>query len=320
MKKLERIIILFFVVLFTVLAFTGCSVSKSNSPKDESGYKDGGDYYNKPSGSDYDKNGASSEKNTDIAKDSYERKVIRNAFLDVRTKDAVGLYKEIVKYCTSIGGYENNYSIDSRDDYVVINVQFKVTPEKLQDFVNFVSEKGTVVSNTLKSDDITDSYYDTVTRLETKRRSLEQYYTLLAKAKTIEEIVYVQKIIDGITEDIEAMEGRLNVWNSQTEMATVTIYITQIFDPVIPKKEIHWNTISWDDMGYLIKEGFYTVSNVFISLIQWLVIILIGYSPLWIVLAVVGFVLVKVLNKKAKKPLVKKEEGKEILGDQTKKE
>ena len=50
------------------------------------------------------------------------------------------------------------------------------------------------------------------------------------------------------------------------------------------RREINWNTLSFDDMGYLIKRGFFSVTNAIVSLLQWLVVILVGYSPLWIIL------------------------------------
>ena len=319
MKKLSRAIVIFSIMLFTFLSITACSAAKKSD--DEASY-------NSPSDSgyitDYDlaeKNGES--KNINKAGASYpsqsidyQRKVIRNAYLDIMVDDAVAFYRDIVSYGVSLGGYENNYTVDSRGDYTVINAQFKIAPEELQNFINYVSEKGTVVNNSLSSDDITESYYDVATRLETKRKSLEQYYTLLAKAKTIDEIVYVQRIIDEITEDIESLEGRLNMWNVQTEMATVTMYITQIVDNVIPKKEIRWDTISFDDMGYLIKSGFYSVTNFFVSLLQWLVIIIVGYSPVWILLTIVGFVLFRIYKKAKKaKIVVEQELPKDVIID-----
>jgi protein-S-isoprenylcysteine O-methyltransferase Ste14 len=82
-------------------------------------------------------------------------------------------------------------------------------------------------------------------------------------------------------------------------MATVSLYIRQENDPIQIRKEISWNTLSLDDMGYLIKRGFYSVTNTFVSILQWLVVILVGYSPLWIILAI-GVFLWFMLRKRKK--------------------
>ena len=227
-----------------------------------------------------------------------ERKIIRNASLEIMAQDASGLYRSIVNYGTGLGGYEYSYSISNYEAFSVINAVFKVPPEKLSSFVNFIGENGNVVNSNMHSEDITDSYFDAQTRLETKRKSLEQYYALLMNASNVEQIVTIQRVIDGITEDIESLEGRLKVWNSQVSMSTVSMYIRQDNDPLQIRKEISWNTLSADDMGYLMKRGFFAITNTLMSVLQWLVVILIGYSPLWIIIAAGVFVGLKLRKKR----------------------
>ena len=232
-----------------------------------------------------------------------DRKVIRNASLEIMAKDAASLYRDIVNFGVEIGGYEYSYSMANYESYSAIRAVFKIPPESLGMFVTFVGEKGNITNSTMGSEDITENYFDAKTRLETKRRSLEQYYQLLKNASGVEEIVYVQRIIDSITEDIESLEGRLNVWNSQVNMATVTLNIHQENDPIQIRKEISWNTLSVDDMGYLIKRGFFSVTNTMVSILQWIVVLIVGYSPLWVLLAVgvfLWFVVRKRMQNKEK--------------------
>ena len=236
---------------------------------------------------------ANSPENTTPA----DRKIIRNASLEIVAEDASSLYKNIVDHGAGLGGYEHSYSISNYETYSVIYAVFKIPPEKLSDFIDFIGECGEVINTSLNSEDITENYYDAETRLETKRKSLDQYYQLLQKASNVEEIVYIHRIIDGITEDIESYEGRLKLWNSQINMSTVNIRIRQDNDPLQFRKEISWNTLNAGDMGYLIKRGFVSITNSIVSVLQWFVVILIGYSPLWIILAA-GVFLLRKLRKK----------------------
>jgi len=232
-----------------------------------------------------------------------DRKIIRKASLEISAPDACALYKSIVEYGLGLGGYENSYNVSNFEAYSVIRAEFKIPPECLSAFVGFIGEHGNIVNSSMSSEDITESYYDTEIRLDTKRRSLDQYYTLLMKATTIEEIAYIQRIIDGITEDIESLEGRLKVWSSLVSMATIVLNIRQDNDPVKIRKEIKWNTLSAGDMSYLIKQGFYSVTNTIVSILQWIAIILIGYSPLWIILCVVALICVFLYKKRKAKRL-----------------
>ena len=294
-KRNVAIVTLMLVVVFALSACGGGSGSGGGALYDDAGGDDYDYNYGYPEAEEgfYSRNEAESLGST-IPED---RKIIRNATLEIMTQDVAALYRNIVEYGATIGGYEHSYSISNYEAYSVINAVFKVPPEKLGEFVNFVGESGDVINSSMGSEDITESYFDVATRLETKRKSLEQYYQLLKSAHGIEEIVYIQRTIDGITEDIESLEGRMKVWNSQVNMATVNIYIRQDNDPRQIRKEISWNTLSTDDMGYLIKLSFYSVTNTIMSIVQWLIVILVGYSPVWIVIGVGVFLWIK-LGKK----------------------
>ncbi|MCL1803011.1 MAG: DUF4349 domain-containing protein [Eubacteriaceae bacterium] len=228
-----------------------------------------------------DAGGGLPENNTDPE----GHKVIRNASLQIKADDASGFYKSVIKHCNELGGYEFSYSISIYDTYTAINATVKVPPAKLSAFVSFVGDNAELTNSSMDSRDITEDYFDANTRLETKRKALEQYYTLLQKAENVEEIVYVQKIIDDITESIESLEGRIRLWDSLTSMSTVSLYIRQENGPVQARKEISWNTLSFSDMGYLIRHSFLSIANTVTSLIQWMIIALIGYSPIWAILA-----------------------------------
>ena len=284
------VILLF--ILTAVFALAACGASSGAPAPTASSSSPSTGYANES----YDMQGASgggfsSGEKTASADNAFpaDRKVIRNASLEIMAQDAAGLYGSIVEYGTSIGGYEHSYSLANYESYSVINAEFKVPPERLGLFISFIGDRGNVVNSTMNSEDITENYFDASIRLDSKRRSLEQYYQLLMKATGVEEIVYIQRIIDGITEDIESLEGRLSLWNSQVSMATVSLYIRQNNDPIQIRKEISWNALSLDDMGYLIKRGFISITNTIVSLVQWILVILIGYSPLWILVSAGGF-------------------------------
>ena len=224
------------------------------------------------------------------------RRVIQNARMDLETDNARELYLRLREYSDSLGGYEYSCQLSNREEYSSIYATLKLPPERLNDFMRFAEEQGKLINSSVGSEDITDSYYDTQTRLETKRKSLDRYYALLEQADAVDEIIAIRQTIDSITEDIESLEGRLRVWNSLTTMATVTLSIRQENDPILTRREISWNTLTADDMAYLIKNGFVSVSNTIVSLAQWLVIAAIAFSPL-IVIAVVLLLIVRRIRK-----------------------
>ena len=233
-----------------------------------------------------------------------ERKIIQNATIDVEAENAELFYGALAAYCRSLGGYEFSNSISNFDEYSVIFAVFKVPPENLEQVISFVGSSAKLINSNMSSEDITESFYDAETRLETKRRSLDSYYNMLRGARTVEEIVLIQQTVDRITEDIEALEGRLRMWSSQVSMATLTINVRQYNDPLKIRKEITWNTLSVSDMGYLISRGFMTVLNTGVSMLQWLIIGIAFLSPI-LALAAVIILLGRWSRKKRGLPLKK---------------
>lgn len=235
-----------------------------------------------------------------------DRKIIRNASLEIEASDAAALYGQLGAFGNESGGYEFSYNISNHEEYSVINAVFKIPPEKLNAFVNFAGENGKVINSSLSSEDITDNYFDMQTRLETKRKSLERYYELLKSADTIDGIIQLQKTIDSITLEIESYEGKLKLWNNLVDMATVEIYIRQYNDPITIRKEINWNTLTLNDMGYLIKRGFVSLVNIIVSFLQWVFIAVLVSSPVWVIILCILFVMRK---KKKNRRDIKKSLG-----------
>jgi hypothetical protein len=224
----------------------------------------------------------------------FERKVIRNANMVLEAKNgqsATELYDAIIGHCNALGGYEFSSESNHHITHSTVTAVLKVPPEKLDQFMNFVGENARIITSRTDSDDVTDEFYDMVTRLDTKRRTLEGYYTLLENSDGLNEILSLQRTINDIIEEIEAIQGRLRVMNSRIDMATVRLSIRQENDPTPePRREIDWGALTADDMGYFIKTGFISVINVILMLAQWAVIVVAVTSPVLIPTGIVLFV------------------------------
>jgi len=257
-------------------------------------YYEGDDYY--------DGNGDYEESEYGVAADFSEdilRKIIKNAYMNIESDTPSELYTDISAYCYTIGGYEFSCDVKNYKDRSTVTAVLKIPPGKLNDFMNYAGLNGKVVNSGISSDDVTAAYYDAKTRLETKRVSLGSYYALLEKATSTSDIVYLQQIIDGITEEIEAYEGKIRMYDSLVDMATVKLSISQT--PLEKEEEEEKPLTMWQTT----KKGFTTVLSVVISFFQWLFAIIIMFSPVWIIIAaIVGITLaVKRRSKKKAKPI-----------------
>lgn len=232
-----------------------------------------------------------------------ERKIIQDASLEMEAEDASVLYDKLSEYGRELGGYDFSFDVQHYETYSVVNAVIKIPPEKLRMFMSYAGENATIINSKMSSEDVTESYYDIQTRLETKRKSLERYYALLDSAKSVDEIIQLQRTIDGITEEIESYEGKLKMWDSLVDMATVKLYIRQVNDPVKIQKDIDWNALSFADMGYLIKNGFINITGTVVSVLQWIAIVLIAGSPVWIIAGLVLWLCLRAAKKRKKKQM-----------------
>lgn len=227
-----------------------------------------------------------------------ERKIIRNASLDIEATDVVAAYENLLAWAAQYGGYETRRNQQRVNDIISIDAQIKISPEHLDALLEYAKTIGDVINTQISTEDITDAYYDITTRLASMERSLERYYDYLDEAKSIEESLQVQNEINRLTVEIESLKGRLKLWDSLLAESVVTIRLRQTNDPAKIRKEIDWSTLSFADMLYLMKRGLAGVANVLVNILQWLAIVLVATAPLWIVALIVIFAVRAKIRKK----------------------
>lgn len=239
---------------------------------------------------------------------TYKRMLIKNGELSVETSDVDKTYADILAFAQLHKGYEFKHEKTQSGNYFVVTAQIKITPEGLELLMNYAGKAATVINSKTTSDDITSNYYDSKTRLETKKKSLTKYYEFLAKANNTTELLSIQGAIDNLTAEIEVLEGQIAMWDTLVSESTLNITINQKDDPLKPKKEIKWNAISFSDMGAYMANGFMSVTNGIVSVLQWIVISLGSISPILILAAIVIAVFIRRRRAKKRKAEQKKDE------------
>ncbi|HBL83536.1 MAG: hypothetical protein A2Y17_00445 [Clostridiales bacterium GWF2_38_85] len=265
-----RILVTILVVL--LLLSTGCS--KSNEQTD---VNKGDGYVN-------------TEEDNDAGDNVFEstlRKIVKNGNLQLETTNVVKTYSDILAFAKENGGYEFEHSKTVRDNYTSITAEIKIKPEKLDLLMEYAGDAAVIINSSTSSDDITEEYYDAQTRLETKKKILLKYYEFLEDAATLDDTLKIQNDMNKLTEEIEAVEGKIKIWDVLVSESSLNVTISQVDDPLKPKKDIKWNALSWNDMGTLIKNGFISVSNIVIAVVQWLIISVITISPLLIIAGII---------------------------------
>lgn len=311
-------------VLFT---FAGCSASTNESydngyitQSSDSYFSTGDDLssyepdFSPESDGAYEKN----ESGT-LADGDYERKIIKNADVSIECDDAAQCYEALLSKASSLGGYESYCNVrrneSSYGKSVSYEIVIKIAPEKLDEFVSSLSDYGEVTYYQVSEDEITEQYYDIVTRLESKEKALDRYYELLDEAKDIYQVLEIQRYIDQLTEEIESLKGTLRYYDSKVDESTVNISIYQFTEAPDAPEDFEWDSLTFENVGKYIKNGFLGVLNFVWSLLQWVVIIVAAGSPILIPLAVVLFFVIRKRKRTKAERDAKKAESKAKVYD-----
>ena len=239
--------------------------------------------------------------------EEYEDKIIRTANITIDASDAQKCYDTLAAFAKQNGGREISVSKSSDTygnyDYININAELKIKPEKLEEFIALAEKTDKVTSSEVSTNDVTQEYYDITIRLETKKEALKSYYKLLKEATTIEESLEVQRYIADLTAEIESMEGMLRYYDSKVDLSSIHLTIRQeVKLHAAAKDDFEWDSLSFKDFITLIKNGFLSVVNFLWSLLLWLIIIVIAISPILLIAGIVIFILRRYRKKHPKKP------------------
>ena len=92
------------------------------------------------------------------------RKVIKNADMTVVSTDPVKTKSDIESKASSLGGFVSDFS-QQTNSYIYIQMTVEVPGDKLEVFLRQIGDSGVKVERqSVSSEDVTDSYYDTETR------------------------------------------------------------------------------------------------------------------------------------------------------------
>lgn len=293
----------FAAAILVCLGSTACSASKS-----ESDYAGAARSYETTEAY-YDDNEAYSTMDTaksdDTSAAEFDDKIIRTADVYMESEDAQRCYDTLLQFAKDNGGSEMNVkkSHDSYGNYEYFNIDatLKISPDKLEDFIALAEKTDKVTSSQISADDVTQEYYDIKLRLDSKKASLKNYYKLLDEAETVQDSLEIQRYITDLTAEIESMEGMLKYYDARVDLSTINLSIQQRdkLDTEIDD-DFHWDSLSFRDVGRLMKKGFLGVLNFLWMLIVWVFIIVVALSPI-LLIALGVFLIVRACQKKKKK-------------------
>jgi hypothetical protein len=229
------------------------------------------------------------------------QKVISDAQLEVEVEkgkfqtvfdQAMMIAKRYGGYLLSATAYASGEENSLKSGTVAVRVPASSFTEALSD----ASKLGTLKSESLSTQDVTEEYVDLEARIRNSEANVEHLFALLDLAKTIDEIVHVRSIITSAQEELETLKGRMRYLEEHTSFSTisVTIYEAGVEEEVVPvveEEKESWGFVAAleDALRYLVK--------VFNGIIRGLGVLI----PVLVVLAIIGYIVYRVWRSSARR-------------------
>ena len=157
-----------------------------------------------------------------------ERRIVREGHITLIVKDVVESMDVIATIANGMGGYVvSSYKYENDDGFageVSIRVpsdEFDTAFDRLRSIADEVPYENT------NSRDITEEYIDVEARLLNLEATEEQYLELLEEAKTVEEMLQVQRELSNVRSMIEQLQGRMKYLERTSDMAFISVSLEE---------------------------------------------------------------------------------------------
>ena len=115
---------------------------------------------------------------------------------------------------------EKNGYLQSRTDALVV---CRVPAEHFQTIVDRLDDCGTVVSQSVQTDDVTDEYKDLGLRLGVMEASRQRLVALMDEAGNLEELLKLEEQLTKLTVEIESLKGKLKTLTQNISWSTIQV-------------------------------------------------------------------------------------------------
>ena len=312
-KQFAKILSLILTVFLIAASFTACgskTVSESYSESTSSSMSNG--YYEKPM--DYvtddsmdiavEEEFYEKSTNTDITVEATERKIIKNASLNLETQDFDTTLSEIKSRVSEFGGYISSSSLrgNKSEGSRYANLVCRIPADNYENFLSSTDKTGNVTYLSESEEDVTNQYIDLDARIKNLEAQYKKLNELLSKAETLDEMLTIENYIYDIQYQLDSYKGRMKALEGQIAYCTVSVNVSEVTVYTAPK----------DSFLSRIGAAFGGMWGNFIDFLQDFSVFLIYAIP-YVILAVIVILAVKLIKKKkrAKKALQKENKASE---------
>lgn len=168
-----------------------------------------------------------------------EKKIVRNAWLTLKTERFDEAVSALCGQIEQAGGVVESRDISgAKNASRSASLTLRVPSDMLDGVLSGAGEWGEVTREQTSAVDMTSTYTDNASRLESARAKKRQLDALYEKAETMEDIITLTDAIFDVQEEIEWLEGQNRRIDNQASMATLYVTINEKCSAVAAKQPL----------------------------------------------------------------------------------
>ena len=224
------------------------------------------------------------------AGETREAKIIRNVSLSMATKRFDEALTAIKTACADCGGRVSYESMNYSGSLRRVNLTLRVPAQALDSFLVGAEGAARVTSREETANDVTDSYYDTASRLETQKALMARLRSLMTETASLTELLQLESQIADTQYTIDRLQGQLNSTDSKVAESTVTISL---------REEKETETIVNQEASFLERIGSALKTGVtaFTDFVEDMAVFAVAALP-FILLVIVAIIVIRIIKKR----------------------
>lgn len=180
----------------------------------------------------YEASGAITSENGIEAVAETGRKLIKTVYLSMQTREFDSVLDGLSAKVQEMGGYIENSSISGSSYYYAgtrsADFTVRVPSDRLDEFVEVVSDLGNVTQKNESVEDVTLQYVDTESRKKALETEQERLLELLEQAENMEDLLAIESKLSEVRYELENYGSQLRLLDNQIDYSTVSVYIAEV--------------------------------------------------------------------------------------------
>ncbi|OPZ44613.1 MAG: hypothetical protein BWY93_00376 [Euryarchaeota archaeon ADurb.BinA087] len=214
-----------------------------------------------------------------------DQKIIRTGSLNLEVENVSSTLDPLKRIAALHGGYIGSMSVNTQyGNRLYASLIIRIPAGEFDGTVSDIKALGTLKSESLSADDVTEEYVDLQARRNALASQLVQYNRIMERAENVSEILEVQVQIERVQVELDSIDGRLKYLDNRIDYGTITVTLVEP-EPVGRGEEF--------SLVSVLNEGI----QGFLAVTGGLIIILISIIPL-ILLGIIAYILYWIWRKR----------------------